>query len=152
MDIEYHIEGLDSLLIEVRAEGEEVKERIQEAMREAATAGEIAMQLGVPVDSGDLFDSIEISPLTFEPGGGGGGGFYRIAVRAGEGQEEKVSWVTEGTRGPIYPKHSKALKIQKEGEPVQYRAWVSGQEPQTDWIFEGHAAASEILSARLRDI
>ena len=157
MQIEYHVEGADTLALRVRAEGEHVKNEIIDAIGDALRAADIEMRMRVPVDDGELFNSIRISPVVFRPGGLGGGGFYEAELSAGEGVEH-LAFVTEGTgeHGPtgqrITPKRGNVLRFQKKGEPMKFRPSVSGQEAQDEWITAAQAVANSILEQRISRI
>ncbi len=145
------------MILRVRAEGEKVRNDIIDAIGDALRAADIEMRLRVPVDSGELFNSIQASPVVFRPGGLGGGGFYEAELSAGEGVEH-TAWVTEGTgvHGPggqrIYPKRGNVLSFQKRGERRKVVPSVAGQEPQDEWITAAQVIANSILEQRISRI
>lgn len=148
-------------MLRVRAEGEEVRQDIVDAMGDALDHAETEMKLLVPVDSGRLFSSIEKSPVVFRPGGLGGGGFYEAELSIGGALEPYLQHVVEGTgdksgqKEPgnrIYPSRGNVIPVQKHGEPVHFRKWISGQAPQTDFITAPQEIASRIIAERIHRI
>lgn len=155
MEIEYHIEGADSAMIRVRAESSEIRDDIVEAIGRAVIAAETEMKLLAPTgETLKLFGSIHAGPVEFHPGGAGGGGFYEAELSVGE-DVPYTRFVVEGTGGKgnkIYPAQGNVLRIQKHGEKDSFVKWITGQDPQSDFIEIPQRIADEIISEAISRI
>jgi hypothetical protein len=127
--------------VRIRATRDEFRDATRAIMEDAIAHGAAtarALAPRGPIRAGNvgrrIVDSIqeEISPRP-TPGGAGGGAYWEGSFHASAMISPHLRFVMEGTRGVIRPARGNVLALQKEGEEVHFRRWVSGQSPQASW-------------------
>jgi hypothetical protein len=151
-----HEENLDAILEfkAIRDFREEIKKSIEHAAHEAGAY----MATHVPFHSGQLYNAINVGPVTYMPGGAGGGGRYEVLVGVDRDRAPHAEFVIEGTglynrenpKNGIYSNTpGGVMAFEKFGEMV-FTRYTRGQHPQREWFEDAQELARDLIEYSIR--
>lgn len=154
------------VMAKVRGDIERTVDESRELALEAAALGaETMAEMAPRGQTGELHERITHDDTAlWHPGGEGGGGYWETAAGVLDTGDDYPLFVAGGTgefageglsgllgipsKGRIYPSQGNVFPMQIMGLTI-FRAWQTGQRPQTDWITAAQQAADELVRMRI---
>ena len=159
--------------IKVRGRVEYAQNALKNMAEDAARRGAEELRVGAPRgDTGGLISRIDHTDAEWNPGGAGGGGYweavagvldtgddYPLFVFKGTGQKKQgiaeavsvlqsIGLAGEFRAGRIYPSQGNVFPMMTISGLI-FRAWHTGQEPQTQWVENAQRMVNQFLVERM---